>query len=273
MAKNGYGSVDEKGFVSFGGALEEGAWKDVSIKKYDNDEMLAVSPFVSMPMAAICKLQGTWGIRALVQAMSVGNTAELDQEWDAAQRSFAAGVASEEDHQEPAHRAAAGRIRTSMLDGAGTAQTQLDLDKEYDFGMKQLRLAEEKSLASDLKLTGLGPKLERIRTATAALREGAGGGPGKNRAPARWARIRDALQACSLTFNVVHDQLVWAIGATPSGPERDKLEQMLEPFQALLDRYPSSTAAAAPAATPEKAAPAATTPAVDPKDPAAGKSP
>ncbi len=35
--------------------------------------------------------------------------------------------------------------------------------------MNQLRLAQEESLAADLKLTGLTPKLERIREATQAL--------------------------------------------------------------------------------------------------------
>ncbi len=260
MARNGYGSVDDKGYLSLAGALEEGAWKDVSIKKYDNEEMIAVSPFATTPAAVVWKLSGTWGIRGLVQAMSVGNNVDLDKEWDSAQRSFSLGVGAEEDHQDANHRAAAGRIRTSLLDGAGTAQTQLDLDKEYDFGQKQLVLAEEKSLAADLKLTGLAPKIERIRAATAALGEGIGRAPGKNRAPARSTRIRDALQECAAVFNGIHDSLVWAIAHTASGPDRDKLEALLEPFQSLLDRYPVAGTAAATATT---ASPA--TPAADPK--------
>ena len=270
MARNGYGNVDDKGCLSLASALEEGSWKDISIKKHDSEDMIALSPLASTPAAVYWKLTGTWGIRRLVQAMSVGNTVELDGEWDSAQRSFSAGIASEEDHQDPAHRAAAGRLRTALLDGAGTQQTQLDLDKEYDFGQKQLRLAEEKSLAADLKLTGLAPKLERIRAATAALGEGTGRAPGKNRAPARSLRIRDALQECAAAFNGIHDGLVWAIAHTASGPDRDKLETMLEPFQALLDRYPATAAASPAAAAGEgKAAPAATTP--GDKDPSGGK--
>jgi hypothetical protein len=272
MAGKGYSSVDEKGFVSAGEVFEQDPWKDIQTKKYDSDEMIAQSAFASTPTAVVWKLSGVWGIRSLVQAMSVGNNAELDQEWDASQRSFASGVASEEDHKDPAHRAAAGRIRTALLEGGGTSQTILDLDKEYDFGMKQLRLAEEKNLAADLKLTGLAPKLERIREATAALGVGTGRGPGKNRAPARSLRIRDALQACSAAFNRIHDGLVWAIDHTGSGPDRDKLEKMLEPLQALLDRYPAvGPAAAIPvaAAGDPKGAPAAAAP--DGKDPAGGK--
>jgi hypothetical protein len=275
MAKNGYGLVEDKGFLSFGGALEEGAWESVQIKKYDNEEMIAASPLASLPSAVFLKLQATWGIRALVKAMSVGNTVELDKEWDSAQRSFSSGVASEEDHKDAAHRAAAGRIRTALLDGAGTSQTQLDLDKEYDFGMKQLRLAEEKSLAADLKLTGLTSMLDRIQEATVALGEGIGRAPGKNRAPSRSLRIRDALQECSASFNSIHDWLVWAIDNTPSGPDRDKLEQMLSPFQALLDRYPATAAAAATAAGDVQGAPApaAATKTTDGKDPSGTKTP
>lgn len=275
MASNGFGSVDETGFVSAGEVFEQGPWKDIQTKKHDSDEMIAQSPFVSTPTAVVWKLSGIWGIRGLVQAMSVGNGAELDQEWDASQRSFASSVASEEDHKDPAHRAAAGRIRTALLDGAGTGQTILDLDKEYDFGVKQLRLAAEDKLAADLKLTGLAPKLERIREATAALGEGTGRAPGKNRAPSRSLRIRDALQECSAAFNQIHDGLVWAIDHTSSGPERDKLEKMLQPLQALLDRYRATAAAkptspAAPAADAKAAPPAAAT---DGKDPSGGKIP
>jgi hypothetical protein len=114
-------------------------------------------------------------------------------------------------------------------------------------------LVEEKALAADVKLTGLGSKLERIREATLALGKGIGREPGKNRAKARSLRIRDALQACSGAFNDIHNGLVWAIAHTPSGPDHDKLEKLLEPFQALLDRYPKIPATAAGDATAEPA--------------------
>ncbi len=252
MAKmgKGYGYVEEKGFVSFLNAFGEGGWQGVDIQPYDSEEMLMKTSLATTPVVVQWKLSGTWGIRTLVRAMSVGNNAELDNEWDAAQRSFAASVAAEEDHQDPAHRAAAGRIRTALLSGAGTSQTLLELDGEFEFGKQQLVLAEETALSADLKLTDLGPKLDRIREATVALGKGIGRVPGKNRAPARWLRIRETLQECIGAFTSIHDGLEWAIAHSPSGPERDKLEQMLEPFQALLERYP------APAAAEAKAAPA-----------------
>ena len=53
MAQNGYGGVDGKGFVSFGGAFEEGAWESVQIKKHDNEEMIALSPIASLPTAVL----------------------------------------------------------------------------------------------------------------------------------------------------------------------------------------------------------------------------
>jgi hypothetical protein len=262
----GYGYVEEKGFVSFSGAFEDGHWKSIDIQPYDSEEMIAKAPFATTPVVVQWKLSGTWGIRTLVRSMSVGNNAELDSEWDASQRSFAAGVAAEEDHKDPAHRAAAGRIRTALLSGAGTSQTILELDGEFEFGKQQLVLAEEKALAADLKLTDLGPKLDRIREATLALGEGIGRVPGKNRAPARWLRIREALQECVGVFTSIHDGLEWAIAHSPAGPERDTLEKMLEPFQALLERYPAPAAAeakTAPAPVPVPApapAPAATVP-------------
>jgi hypothetical protein len=271
MASKSFGNVDDKAFVTLGVALEEGAWKDISIKKHDSEAMVALSPFANLPLASKWKLHGTWGVRRLVAALSVGNNVELDSEWDASQRSFASGVASEEDHQDPAHRAAAGRLRTALLDGAGTAQTQLDLDGEVEFGKKQLRLVEEKALAADLHLTGLGPKMDRIREATAALDAGTGRVPGKNRAKARSVRVREALAECAAAFNSIHDDLVWAMAHSPSGPDRDKLEKLLEPLQAALDRAPA-TAAATPAAD-ATAAPAAppATPAPDAKDPSGSK--
>lgn len=143
-----------------------------------------------------------------------------------------------------------------------------DLDGEFDFGQTQLLLVEEKHLAADVKLTGLGPKLERIREATLALGKGFGREPGKNRKKARSLRIRDALQECSGAFNGIHNGLVWAIAYTPSGPDRDTLEKLLAPFQALLDRYPNipATAAGAAKGAPE---PAPTVP--DAKDTAGAK--
>ena len=261
MAK-GYSNVGDKGYVSFSSALEEGGWKDISIKPYDSEGMVIKVPLATMPVGVRWKLAGTWAIRTLVRSMSVGDNAELDSEWDAAERSFSAGVASEEDHQEASHRAAAGRVRTALLSGAGTQQTMLDLDGEFEFGQKQLVLAEEKGLAADLKLLGLGPKLDRIRAATLALGAGIGRAPGKNRSKARSLRIRDALQGCSGAFNGIHYDLEWAIAHSPSGPDRDKLESMLAPFQALLERYPATAADEATAAP--VPAPAATPP--DPKD-------
>lgn len=255
MTNKGYGTVGDKGFVSFLEAFGEGDWKNIDIQPYDSEEMLLKASFVTLPALVQRKLEGTWAIRTLIQTMSVGNNAELDSEWDAAQRSFAAGVASEEDHKEPAHRAAAGRLRTALLSGAGTLQTMLDLDGEYEFGKQQLLLAEEKPLAADIALTGLGPKLERIREATVALGQGIGRVPGKNRTKARSLRIREALQECTGAFNAIHHDLEWAIAHVPSGPDRAMLERLLAPLQALLERYPATPATATDAA---KATPAPT---------------
>jgi hypothetical protein len=145
-----------------------------------------------------------------------------------------------------------------------------DLDGEVEFGKKQLRLLEEKALAADLKLTGLGPKMDRIREATVALDKGTGRVPGKNRAKPRSIRVREALAECAAAFNSIHDDLVWAMAHSPSGPDRDKLEKLLEPLRAALDRAPA-TAAATPAVDAPAPAPHPATPAPDAKDPSGTK--
>ena len=73
----------------------------------------------------------------------------------------------------------------------------------------------------------------------------------------RSRRIRAAVAACASDFNGIHSELVWLIGHAPPGPVRTRLERMLAPFQALLERYPSP--AGAPAA--DEDAPAAPSPA------------
>jgi hypothetical protein len=71
MASKGYGNVDDKGFVSAAEAFEQGAWKEISIKKHDSEEMIALPPFASTPLAIKWKLAGLWGIRRLVACFAV----------------------------------------------------------------------------------------------------------------------------------------------------------------------------------------------------------
>jgi hypothetical protein len=246
MAGYGYSYVTDKGFASFSRELEGGAWKDVSIKKHDadGDPPLAKSSLLHAPLPVLWKLRATWSIRGLARAMgsaTADDLVRLDAEWDSSQRALNLALLTAGEHREPEHRAAAERLRSTLLLGGGTAQTQLSYEKEVDFGYAQLDLAGRPPLQADAKLVGLRSQLERVREATEALAAGLGRGSGEKRTVSRTRRIRDALRACSTTFNTIHEKLGWLIEHSPAGEDREQLEALRAPFMALLDRYPPRT--------------------------------
>lgn len=248
MAGHGYSFVTDKGYNGFTRELSEGPWGAVSITKYDADEEVAKLPLADTPAVVVWKLRALWGIRGVAKATGVDALAELDAEWDSAQRALNLAVGVAEEHQDPATRAAAKRIRVSILDGGGIAQTQYGFDQEVDFALNQLDLAGRSPLADDVKTAGIGEHLQRVQVATEAFAIALGRGTGKGRAPARARRIREALIACSAAFNGVHDAIAWAIEHTLELEEKARLEALLAPLHALLERYPAPAAPAAPAA-------------------------
>jgi hypothetical protein len=244
MARYGYGYVTDKGFASFARALSEGAWKDVSIEKHDGDgdPPLAKGPLLEASPALLWKLRATWAIRALLGAMGTATADDLlrlDAEWDSSQRALNLTLLAAGEHRDAEHRAAAERLRTALLLGGGTGQTQLSYEKEVDFGIAQRDLAGKAPLSADVKAVGVGEHLERIGDATDALAIGLGRGPGQVRAVSRARRIRDALAACAAAFNTIHDELAWAIEHTGPGNDHQRLEALYAPFLALLERYPA----------------------------------
>lgn len=243
MSRYGYSYVTDRGFTSFARVLSEGAWKDISLKKYDteSDTLFAKSSLLESSLPVMWKLRATWSIRVLVRAMGVTSTdalIELDGEWDSAQRALNLALLVATEHREVDRRAAAERLRTALLLGSGTAQTQLSYEKEVDFGYSQLDLTGKAPLSADVKATGIKPHLERVRDATDALAMGLGRAPGQRRAGTRARRIREALVGCSTAFNMIHDQLAWTLEHTAPGNDRDLLEALQAPLLALLDRYP-----------------------------------
>ncbi len=248
MAGHGYSFVTDRGFNGFSRELESGAWGAVSIKKYDAEDEAAKLPLADTPAVVVWKLRTLWGIRAVAKATGVDALAEFDAEWDSAQRALNLAVGAAEEHKEPATRAAAGRIRLSLLSGGGVAQTQIGFDQEVDFGLNQIDLASRSPLAADVKTAGVGEHLKRIQAATEAFAVALGRDTGKGRAPARGRRIREALIACSTAFNGIHDEIEWAIEHTSDHEQRARLEGLLAPLNGLLERYPAPAAPAAPAA-------------------------
>ena len=115
-------------------------------------------------------------------------------------------------------------LRGALLAGGGIEQTTYSYDGEVDFGWHQLAMVGEESLAADVEKVGLEKHLKRVEEATAALAKGIGRAPGQKRPASRSKRIREAVAACTTTFNLIHEDIVWLIEHTPSGEHRERLE-------------------------------------------------
>ncbi|WP_437951744.1 hypothetical protein WME98_13815 [Sorangium sp. So ce296] len=252
MASYGYSFVTDKAFSAFSRDLEQGAWKSVSIAKYDVPNRVPTALLLEAPKPVIWKARALWSIATLDEALGVASAAalaELDTEWDAAQRALHLFLASAAESKDPAQRDAAVRLRGALLAGAGTEQTRYTYDAEVDYGWHQVAVAGKAPLAADVKKVGAGPHLRRVEEATEALAKGLGRSAGQKRAVARSKRIREAVAACTQAFNGIHDDIGWLIEHTPSGKQRELLEALHAPFLALLERSPQpqrGSAAAAP---------------------------
>ena len=239
MARYGYSFVTDKGFSAFAADLDDGPWKKVSIKNYDTEDRIPADSLFKATRPIVWKLRLHWAIEDLDSARGASPelVKQLDNEWDAAQRAIHLFLQLELESQDPAHRAAAERLRGALLEGAGTEQTKASYDAEVDYGLQQLSRARKPPLDADAKLIGLAPHLNRIEAATQALAKGLGRELGKKRVtPSK--RYNDALSACTSTFNAVHDEMVWLLKHLPQGEEKELVEALLEPLVGLLERYP-----------------------------------
>jgi hypothetical protein len=261
MAVYGYGNVPDRGFVAFHRELDDGAWKDITPKKADEQAGENAALLLNAPQPVIWKLRLRWGSAGVIAALGATSLVELDGNWDSAQRRLFHRVAIGIDDADRAVRDAADRLSAQILAGMGVGQTQYDYDAEVDFGLNQIALTQGNGpLAADAKKLKLADALADVAKATEALAKGLGRGTGdKRRPPSR--KLRTAIAECAASFNGVHEDLAWFIGRTPPGAERDGLTALLVPLEALLTRH-------APAA-PAEAAPAAPTPPAEPPKPKA----
>jgi hypothetical protein len=238
MAGYGYSYVSDKSFVAFLHDLSEGAWKSVSIAKYDNAERTLSPAMLDAPQPVLWKLRIVWAIAALKDALGSGTLDKLDADWDACQRRLYHQLATHADDKSQEIREAAARLQGLLLQGGGTGQTSLDYDGEVDFGRHQILVTGEGQAAADVKKLKLGEALQDIAKATEALAKGLGRTSGGKRPAAPSARQREALAACTAAFNGVHDTIAWFIEHTPGGPELERLQALMAPFEALLERNP-----------------------------------
>jgi len=240
MARYGYSFVTDKGLSAFAKELDAGAWGEISIEKYDVADRFPKASLLDAPRQVVWKVRLVWGLRDLDAALGVSPAEhdQLDTEWDASQRAMNLYLASEAEHRDPERKAAALRLRGSLLAGAGTEQTTYGYEEEVDFGYQQVGRAKKEPLAADVEKVGLGPYLQRVEDATNALAKGIGREPGKKRtAPSK--RLREAVTVCSTALNAVHEDLDFLIEHTRAGKEREMLEGMRKPLLALLERYPA----------------------------------
>ncbi len=248
MAQYGYSHVKEKAYLAFLHELGEGAWAEVSTKGYDSAQRMLPSNPLEVPRDVAWKLRASWTIATLRDALGASPEllAELDAAWDSTQRKLYHVLGSASEDKDPEVRAAAERLKGALLEGAGIAQTNLSYDEEVDFGRHQAALMSKGPRAEDVKRLGLGAVRAEIQATTEALARGLGRGPGEQRTGARYKRVRAAARACAAAFNGIHGEIAWFVEHTPQGKARKRLEKMLAPLQALLERYPAPAGEGAP---------------------------
>ncbi len=252
MATFGYGNVKDRGFVAFERELSDGTWNEIATDAHDEPAKQNAATLLNAPQPVIWKLRLRGGIAGVLAALGATSLSVLDGRWDAAQRRLFHRIAVGIDDENLSVRDAADRLHAGLLTGTGIAQTLLDYDAEVDFGRHQISLTQEGGpLAADAKKLKLTDALADVEKTTEALAAALGRAKGeKRKSPSR--KLRDAVAECAASFNLVHEDIAWFIARTPKGPERDRLEALLAPLEALLARNPgSSTAETAP--TPEPA--------------------
>jgi hypothetical protein len=252
LAAFGYGFVPDRAFIAFQPELEQGAWKQVSTKKYEEGAKKEPAALLQAPILVVCKLRLARSIDNLLASFGLASLVKLDQAWDATQRRLFHRIGAAVDDEDPAVREAGDRLRDGLLSGSGTAQTQLDYDSEVDFGRRQIALTQDGGpLAADAKAIKLGDTLADVEKTTEALAKGLGRAEGgKRRSPSQ--QQRDAMAECAAAFNSVHDDLLWLVGTLPAGPDREHLSALIKPLEALLARNqpPAPSGAASPANQP-----------------------
>lgn len=260
MSGQGFSYVPVEGFSSLARELEQGAWGELDIRDFLEDASPRRSPLEASRLQGM-KLQLHESCQALIGVAALeGETLalRLDREWDAIQRELDAELAVHAARRrDPARQAAALRCRKALLAGRGTAQTQLTLEKEVDWGRNQAALVSKAPLSDDFALLGLASLVSEIASKTEEL--AAALGMSKPEAPlaTRSARVRELLLRCVRAANLVVDELEFFLDLSSlREPERQQVEALLAPLLQIAARYAPTKTDTGDSAPPPAASPA-----------------
>jgi hypothetical protein len=233
-------------------------------------------PLSEAPTVVMLKNRLDRAVRGVLAAMGVSNNVlEADKEWDRCQTRLNTRVAFDENDTELERRAAAGRVRATLLTGGGTGQNALALDLEVDFGGAQVNQCKEGTpLYADIQALGYQTLIDDIRASSDALAVAVGREIPGPRPPSRSVQIREAVRSAARAFNAVDDSIDDLLTETAEGtPAHAQLTKLRLSLQSLLARYATHTPpAGAEGPIPENPTAAPSTP-VTPATPNPGGGP
>jgi hypothetical protein len=223
----GYGSVESVSFVSFTATMAQAPFKLHAIKSAPDAKTSLLGMYYWMIKGAL---------DALIDAMNPDNKnpKEFDGPFDAAQRHLKDGISAHINDPDADKSQAARTLFNALLSGkSGTAQTNITLEREVEFGRAQHRLASESPYKGHIALLGLKDRVKAAHDATEALATAIGKTPGSAALVSRSVHQRQTLATCRETFQTIHTSLVLARPHVD-----DDLGAQIDAWLAALDAIP-----------------------------------
>lgn len=240
--KYGYSNVTDTAFVDFAKDLDQGGWASVVVPPGLLSAPDFVTSLMGVPLPVVLKARLLTDIDFLSRCLLVGASEadQADNDWDTTERLLNLDLAQKELSSDLSHRAAAQRLRTSLMKGGTTAQTRYSLDDEVDFGRYQIELSRKPDVAADIELLELEGRMAEVGERTEKLAAVIGRDARQGRRRPRSVLVRQATSACVGSFNAANDQLDWLLAHLPEDGDRKPIETLLAPLQALLARHPKA---------------------------------
>jgi hypothetical protein len=245
MPNHGYYRASQETLSTISQTLEGKPWGEIDIAAFlkANDEL-------EIPVLSLLKRRMVQKGTALLQAISVSSEelSTLDSRWDSPQRKLSSRIREAESDEDQALNDAAARLRTALLKGQGTAQTQLPYEEEIKFGKMQVGLARAPkkegqttpTIAEDLETIGATPLIADIEKRTQEFEAALAQVPPEARNASRSARIKLATTDLVDELSHSHDELQRQIEAANAPETKDRLTKLLAVLQNLIPAPPSS---------------------------------